>query len=526
MEKEYILTIDFGTQSVRAAIFNSVGETLAIEKVKYEPAYFSKEVGYAEQDPNYYFECMAKATNAIAKANPELIKKVKGIATSCFRDTAVLLDKDDKLIRPSILWLDQRQAQAKEKMPWTSSLLFSLVGMKDTIVLNRHRTMAHWIKENEPENWAKVKRYMAISTFFNWKLTGEFKDSPSNQAGHYPFNFPKREWYKSDKALKGQIFGIKKSMLCELVPVGGILGQVTKQASLLTGLPEGLNVFSIGSDKSCETLGVGALHPDIGSVSYGTASTIEITTKKYHESEPFLPGYPACIPGYFNMDVQIYRGYWMINWFMHEFGGAKGKSIDDVVSNQITIEDFNRKMLDVPAGCDGLVLQPYWGPGLRRPLAKGAIIGFSDVHTREHLYRAIIEGIAYALREGLEGFEKKIHHKTKELRVSGGGSQSDAICQITADIFGLPVSRVQTYETSSLGAAIAGFIASGTFVDADDAVNSMVHKSDTFLPNQETHKKYDYLYYKAYSKMYPQLKNIYREIKEYGKKKFNIGIKK
>ena len=148
------------------------------------------------------------------------------------------------------------------------------------------------------------------------------------------------------------------------------------------------------------------------------------------------------------MEVQIYRGYWMLSWFSKNFCS---ELIDEAKIQEMAVEELlNKELSKIPPGSDGLVLQPYWGPGLRRPLAKGGIIGFSDVHTRAHLYRAIIEGIAYALKEGLEGIEKSQKHKVKELRISGGGSQSDAICQITADVFNLPVSRVQTFETTSL----------------------------------------------------------------------------
>ncbi|HBB06060.1 MAG TPA: carbohydrate kinase, partial [Firmicutes bacterium] len=318
-----------------------------------------------------------------------------------------------------------------------------------------------------------------------------------------------------EKHLKGQIFGIKKGMLPEIVPEGAVLGEITEEANRLTGLPLGLKLYASGSDKSCETLGLGVIDDKVAAISYGTASSVETTRTRYVESEPFLPGYPSCVPGYYNMDIQIYRGYWMINWFLKEFGG---QNITDLITADASAEDFNEKLNSVPPGCDGLVLQPYWGPGLSRPLAKGAIIGFSDSITQEHFYRAIIEGIAYALREGLEHFEHKIHHGIDALRVSGGGSQSNQICQITADVFGRPVSRVQTSETSSLGAAISGFLAIGEYKNIKDATEGMVRVKDTFVPNEEAHEKYNYLYQNAYRLMYPRLKGIYSNIKEFGRK--------
>ena len=175
-------------------------------------------------------------------------------------------------------------------------------------------------------------------------------------------------------------------------------------------------------------------------------------------------------------------------------------------------------MVKIAPGSDGLILQPYWGAGLRRPLAKGAVIGFSDRHTSVHLYKAIVEGIAYALREGMEYFEKhRTHKKVEMVRIAGGGSRSDAICQITSDIFGLPVSKIQTDECSSLGAAISGFLAAGEFASPEDAVKAMVHQSRVFTPNMENHRKYNFLFEKVYMKMFPNLKNSYKDLKEYEK---------
>lgn len=515
-EESLVLTIDFGTQSVRVSIFDRKGDCLAMEKEVYDPPYFSSEPNYAEQDPNLYYDCLRRCCKRLVDAHYELLEKVKGVTLTCFRDSAVLLDKDEKVIRPMILWLDQRMAECKKKLPFVSRLLFRLVGMSDTVEFNRRRCVANWIKENEPENYAKIHRYISISTYFIHKLTGNYKDSASNYAGHYPIDFKKRKFYKNPtKHLKGQIFSIRREWLPELVKEGELLGYISKEGHEDTGLPEGIPFYASGSDKSCETLGLGIIDDSGVAISYGTASTVETTTKKYVPSEPFLPGYASCLPDYYNMDIQIYRGYWMINWFLKEFGA---QPIEDMIISEGNADDFNKKLNSVPPGSDGLVLQPYWGPGLSRPLAKGAIIGFSDVITQEHLYRAIIEGIAYALREGMESFEGKLNNDGfKYIKVSGGGSRSPEICQITADVFGLPVTRVQTPESSSLGAAIACFLAIGEFPSVEEAVSSMVHDKETFRPNPENTEIYDYLFYKVYVPLYPRLRKSYQAIKKFNK---------
>lgn len=512
-----VLTLDYGTQSVRAALIDKKGEIKVIIKEQYKPAYFSKEKGFAEQNPDFYWDLTIKCLKELSQKGKEYLDDIVGSTVTTFRDSSVQLDKDLKPIRPSILWLDQRMADAKEKMPLLHRAAFKLVGMNNTIELNRRRTIAHWLKENEPETWNKTYKYVNISTYLIYKLTGLLVDSAASLTGHYPINFKKKKWYK-EGALKGRIFGIPNRMLPDIKQPGEVLGTISDEVAEECGLPKGIKVIATGSDKACETVGLGALSRDIGAISYGTASTIEVSNQKYYEPEKFLPAYPAAVPGWYNMDVQIYRGYWMLTWFSREFAS---ELVNEAKIQEMAVEEIlNSKLSTIPPGSDGLVLQPYWGPGLSRPLAKGAIIGFSDVHTMVHLYRAIIEGIAYALREGLESIEKSQKHKIKSIMISGGGSQSDAICQITSDIFGLPVSRVQTFETTSLGAAIATFVGLGEFKSVEEAMQSMSRITSTFTPDEKAHKQYNYLYKKAYVKMFPQLKDIYKDLKKYDKKEF------
>jgi len=511
MSEAVVLTLDFGTQSLRGSLINKKGKIVGIIKKPYDPPYFSTKKGYAEQEADFYWNHAKETLKELCTKYPEEVKNIIGSTITSFRDTAVQLDKNLKPLRPCILWLDQRLADVKEKLPPIYSFLFKLVGKNETIVLNRRRTMAHWIKENQPEIWAKTHKYVNISTYITYKLTGVLADSPSNVTGHYPIDFKNKKWHK-EKSMMGYVFGIPESMLCELKQPGEAIGTISNDLADEVGLPRNIKLIATGSDKGCETIGVGALSNDIGSISYGTACTIEVSNTQYHEPEPFLPAYGAAVPGWYNMEVQVYRGYWMLKWFSNEFAG---KTLDEAKLQKMAVEELLNKGLDqVPPGSDGLILQPYWGPGLARPLAKGAVIGFSDVITRNHFYKAIIEGIAYALKEGLESIEKSQKHKIHQLRISGGGSSSEAICQITADIFNLPVSRIQTNESTSLGAALAVFVALGEFKSIEEATENMIHVVKTYEPNKENAEIYDKLFRKVYLKMYPNLNGIYKQIKE------------
>jgi sugar (pentulose or hexulose) kinase len=218
------------------------------------------------------------------------------------------------------------------------------------------------------------------------------------------------------------------------------------------------------------------------------------------------------MPGAYCTEIQIFRGFWMINWFLNQFGSMEMQQaeLQGVAAEQI----FDERIGDVPPGSMGLIVQPYWSPGVKMPgpEAKGSIIGFGDVHTRNHVYRAILEGLAYALREGKERIERRNGIAMQALRVSGGGSQSDRAMQITTDIFGLPVERPHTFETSGLGAAINIAVGLGMHRDFGRAVAAMTRVQDTFTPDAQTRRIYDELYRDVYLKMYARLQPLYHRI--------------
>lgn len=504
-----VLTFDFGTQSVRTALINKRGEIVYLYKKIYKPVYFSSKKSYAEQHADFYWNNLIKCIKKLTKEAKDKLKDIVAMTVTTFRDSAVLLDENNKPLRPVILWLDQRLAKAKEKLPILHRLAFKIVGMADAINLNRTRTPAHWVKENEPDIWAKTHKYVNISTYINYRLTGELADSPGGLTGHFPLHFRKLQWYK-EGAMKGRIFGIPNRMLPKIVPPGDEIGILLDSVADQVGLPRGLKLIATGSDKGCETIGLGCLTPKMAAISYGTACSIEVSNPSYYEPEPFLPAYAASVPNLYNLDVQIYRGYWMLKWFANEFASEieKEANLKKVATEQI----LNEWLGDVVPGSDGLILQPYWGPGLARPLAKGAIIGFSSIHTRKHIYRSIVEGIAFELRQGLESIERSQRQKVNTMRISGGGSISDKICQITADIFGIEISRIQTSESTSLGAAIATFSAIKQFDSVQDAVDKMVKTSKTFKPNALNHKRYNQIYHGVYKKVYPRLNPLNRQI--------------
>ena len=507
---QYILAIDNGTQSIRALLFDVKGELVAKSKVDLV-AYYSDKPGWAEQDANYFWQKLGQACQQLWAQDGIEPQSVMAVTLTTQRDTVVNVNKQGSPLRPAIIWLDQRLSENNKPMPWYWRLAFTLVGQSKAVNYFRRKAKSNWLAQHQPGIWQNTHKFLLLSGFLTHKLTGEFKDSVAATVGYLPFSYRDLSW-ANKLDWKWQAIPITQDMLPDLVEPGGELGTITEQAHLATGIPVGLKLIAAASDKACEVLGSGCISPDVASLSYGTTATVNTNNKKYVEPLPFIPPFPSAIPKQYNSEVMIYRGFWMVSWFKHQFGQ---REMEQAKTLGVTPESlFDELVEQVPPGSMGLMLQPYWSPGIQNLEAKGAILGFGDVHTRAHIYRAILEGLAYALREGKEKLEKRQKVKIERLVVSGGGSQSDAAMQLTADIFNLPASRPHTFETSGLGAAMNAAVGLGVYKDYTDARNHMTRTKDTFEPNPENVALYQQLYSQVYLKMYRQLKPIYQTIKQ------------
>lgn len=507
----HVIAVDCGTQSVRALLFDQQGHLKQKVKREFEP-YFSKRPGFAEQNPDLYHDKIIECLKELVERVGDDAIHAKGICLSVLRDTGVYLDESYQIVRPSILWLDQRVAECKKPLKLKDRAMFKAVRMERAIHITRKLSKVNWIRENEPDNWKKTKHYVLLPCYLQYRLTGNIVDSVANQIAHVPFNYKTQSWPKSSADYRWDVFGIEKEKLYTLEKPGKIIGKILPEIAQLTGLDPEMVVVNGGSDKGCETVGVGCVHPDQASVSFGTTATIQTTSDHYFEPIMFMPAYPSVIPNHYNPEVQIFRGYWMIRWFKQEFANREMvEAFEKGIEPEVLL---NKCLQDVPPGSEGLILQPYWTPGLKNPDAKGSVIGFNDCHTRAHFYKAIIEGINYGLIDGLRKIEHKSKVKVKQIFVSGGGSQSDEICQITSDMFDLPIVKGETYEAAGLGAAIIAFVGLGIYPNYQVAVEHMVRSSKIFYPQKQAATIYHQLYKRIYSRIYPHLKSLYSELNE------------
>ncbi|MBN2041528.1 MAG: FGGY-family carbohydrate kinase [Spirochaetes bacterium] len=512
MPDECILSIDAGTQSVRAVIIDPLGNIVDIVKTPIEP-YYSSNPGWAEQEPEYFWKMLCLTCRNLFRNTKVPKKAVKGVTLTTQRCTMINIDKDGKPLRPAIVWLDQRKAANNVSWPpFYLKPVLAAINLLDAVNYSITEAEANWLMQNQPDIWDKTYKYLFLSGYLTFKLTGELVDSAANQVGFVPFDYKNQVWTPTSHNYYKRI-PVPRDKLPDLVKPTEMLGHISDAAAKETGIPKGLPLIAAATDQACELLGTGCLTPETACVSYGTTATVKTNNEKYVEVIPFIPPYPSAITGLYYSEIMIYRGYWMVSWFKREFGLrevqiAKKRKIPPEVL-------FDELIKDIPPGSMGLTLQPYWTPGVKMPgsEAKGAIIGFGDVHTRAHIYRAILEGLAYALKEGAIRTARRNKIKIKKLRVSGGGSQSSVAMQITADIFDMPAERPHTYETSALGAAIDAAVGLKYHSDFQSAIRSMTHVKDTFIPQSDTRDIYRELFEKVYLKIYKKLQPLYNDIR-------------
>ncbi|MDR2758074.1 MAG: FGGY-family carbohydrate kinase [Spirochaetaceae bacterium] len=509
MPEPLVLTFDMGTQSARALLINSQGVIVHKAQKIYPAPYYSKQPGWAEQGPYFYWDSLCEVSRSLKEQAGALWQDISAVTCATIRDTCLCLDRDYNPLRDVILWLDDRKAQDLAPFPALWDILIKVAGMYEGVALQRRNSASNWIAQNEKEIWERTNKFVFISTWINYKFSGNLIDSSASIIGHIPFDSRTRTWMKSWD-MRWLIFGIRENQLFDIVEPGTVMGTITHKAAEETGITPGLPLIATGSDKGCETLGLSCVSEEKAALSFGTTATVQLSTKHYLEPLRYMPPYPGVISGCYNPEIEIFRGYWLLSWFKREF--AAKETIEAQRQGVLAEKLLNDRLKEINAGCDGLIMQPYFTPGIDMPFAKGAIIGFSDAHTRIHVYRAIIEGINFALIDGLRGMEKRGKLKIKELYVAGGGSQSGEICRITASMFGLPVYRTQTHEVTGIGSSLVAFVAQGIFSSYQEGIKAMVHIKDEFMPDPQEHETYGKLYREVFSKVFDRLSPLYERI--------------
>src|SRR5689334_17836960 len=323
---DHALAIDVGTQSVRALLFDPAGNLVEMGRVPIEP-YVSPQPGWAEQDPEVWWAAIGEACRrlwAAAASAPAAIgpDAVGGVALTTQRVTLVVADENGTALRPAIVWLDQRRTEGLRPVNGLWGLAFRVGGVTETVARFQADAEANWIERNEPAVWKRIRRYGVLSSWLTARLTGEWVDSTASQVGYLPFDFKRGQWV-SRFDWKWQVAPFDKAWLPALAPPTSRLGDLTPAAAEHLGVHAGLPLIAAAGDKQCEALGAGAIKPDVAALSFGTTATIGTTHRRYLEAIPLVPPYPAAIPGAWLVELQVMRGFWMVEWFKREFGSTE-----------------------------------------------------------------------------------------------------------------------------------------------------------------------------------------------------------
>ena len=348
-EPSLILAIDFGTQSVRSLAYDRGGRCRAKHQLLISN-YQHPESGWTEHDVDGFWTLLSQSCQGLWVQGVDPTE-IAAVVVTTQRATVINLDELGQPLRPAIIWTDQRRAPPRGRLPWLWRMLFTLLRIRPIVENLEAETEANWLERHQPEVLAQTAHFLLLSGYLNYRLTGVFKDSVGSQVGYVPFDFKKQDWC-ADSDWKWHSMAIKRYMLPALVAVGDTLGFVTADAAKSTGLPEGVRVIAGGADKACEVLGVGALEPGVASVSCGTTATINTTRPQYVEVVPFMPAYPAALPNHFNTEIQVFRGFWMVSWFLEQFGDAERRQAAERGVQAETLLD--ELLVRTEPGADGL----------------------------------------------------------------------------------------------------------------------------------------------------------------------------
>ncbi len=472
MGQKYIVGIDVGSQSAKILIYDLKGNIAARGRKKLAPMHLA-EPGIVEHPDDDLWDSLCEASRRAIKEFQGDKKDIIGVGIGGIRCCRALLKRDGTLAQPVISWMDARTA--------------------------------HPYEHTNPET-----AYVTSSTgYLSSRLTGERKDCIGNAFGEWPVDLETWNWSENEEIIKR--YQIPREMLFEAVGPGEILGYVTSWAAKETGLPEGLPVVSTTNDKAAEGLGAGLVNEDTAVISLGTYITLMIQGKTLPKDAKALWAIISSVPGmYLYESYGIRRGMWTVSWFRDLFGEGL---IKEAAEMGLSPEELlNKKGEAVPAGCDGLMTVLDWLANSWEPYKRGIMIGFGAHMNEAFMYRSILEGIAYTMKNNCDAMCRELGKPLKEIVISGGGSNSDLFMQIFADIFNLPTKRNVINESASLGAAINTAAALGIYENYETAVRNMVRVKDTFYPKEENVILYRKLNERAYKNMSDYTDEVLKEI--------------
>ena len=495
MKSQLVVGIDSSTTTTKAIAWDHDGHKIAEGTGPIR--LFTPAPDYYEQDSEDWWNSMVEALRKLLQNIDN--NRITAISIANQRETFVGLDKYGKPVRPAIIWLDERCKGNVDRFASDigENFIHQVTGKPKDYAPVVYRLA--WMLENERDLYKSVSRFCDVQSYLVYRLTGNYKTSWASADPLGILDLEKKEW-------AGDILSrleITPGNLPEIYSPGVVLGIITKAAACATGLKEGTKVVAGGGDGQAAGLGVNALRSERAYLNLGTAVVSGTYSRKYRTYRSFRTMSSCDGVGYY-YETSLRSGTFLLDWFIRnvlKINPAGNKSIYSLLEEEAR---------QVEAGCQGLMILPYWNAVMNPywdPGARGCMIGLSSRHHRGHLYRALLEGIAMEQSLATQAVEQATGDKTEEYAVIGGGAKSDLWCQIIADISGTKIVRMVSDEASSLGAGITAAVAAGWFRSFEDAANNMVRPDRVILPNSGFSDQYRELLLK-YRQIYPAIRDI------------------
>ena len=493
MEGKFVVGLDCSTTGTKAIAFDRKGKVAAQAHVAI-PLY-SPRSHYYEQDPNDWWSSTQRALRKIARQIGP--KRISALAVANQRETFVPLSKDGNCLRPAIIWLDERCKDEVEPFSQRigKSTIHRITGKPPDYAPVVYRLA--WMKNHEQRLFKNIGMVCDVHTYVVWKLTGAFRTSWASADPLGLFDLKSMRW----SPLILEALALSENQLPKAYRPGTTLGRVSKEASKLTGLSTGSVVVAGGGDGQAAGTGANALTPERAYLNLGTAVVVGVYGKRYRTSESFRTMCSCSESGYY-YECSLRAGTFAIDWFIKNV-----LKIDP--SKQPGIYGLlEREARQVSAGSDGLLhlpylcgaMNPYWDMN-----ARGAFVGLSSFHQRGHMYRSILEGIAFEQLFAVSAVEKSIGAKVNDLVAIGGGATNELWCHVLADITGKNICIPENTEASGLGAAIAAAVGAGWYPTFQEAASEMTRIDRIIGPEDQTFEEYRRLF-AAYKTIYPKLK--------------------
>ena len=490
----YYLGIDVSTTGSKALLIDGDGKIIAVAVSPHTLS--TPKPLWSEQDPGEWWVATSKSIQDVLKQSGVDAKTIAAIGLTGQMHGLVLLDASGKVLRPSILWNDQRtQAQCDE--------IHAKIGRERFIQISGNVALTGftapkilWVGENEPDTYAKGKHVLLPKDYIRYRLTGEFAMDKADGAGTVLFDLKARDW--SPEILDA--LNIPREWMPPTFEGPEFTGKITEEASRATGLTVGTPVAAGGGDQAAQAVGVGAVEPGIIGLTVGTSGVIFATTPSaLIEPEGRLHAFCHAVPGMWHFMGVMLSAAGSLQWYRDTL--APGMPFDDLV----------REAEAVPAGSEGLQFLPYLS-GERTPypdpLARGAFIGLTIRHTRGHMTRAVLEGVAFGLKDSFTLIQNAGLESIRQIRASGGGTKGALWRQILATVLESELVTVNTTEGAAYGAALLAGVGAGAWPDVPTACRKTITITGETKPQSADTQVYAKSY-ALYRELYPALKSSF-----------------